>query len=66
MKTELYALKLFVMELIYNINKGLGREQCKNDARAKLQTENEIIEILLENFSDTANLSYTLYKPMNN
>lgn len=54
------------MELIYNINKGLGREQCKNDAGAKLQTENEIIEILLENFSDTANLSYTLYKPMNN
>ena len=73
MKAELYALKSFVMEEIFNINKSLDRvkakcnnTQCKSNMGAELQTKTYIIKTLLESFSNNENLSYTLYKAISN
>ena len=65
MKAEFYALKSFVMDEIYNINRSIDRvrtecdhSQCKKDMGVELQTKNKIIKTLLENYNNITNLSY--------
>lgn len=69
MKAEFYALKLFFMEEVYNIDKNIDRLRmecdhmhCKNDSRAKPQTKNKTFKI----FINTANPSYACHKANSN